>query len=158
MPRRFDAFVLFAEMRTGSNHLEETLNTLSDVRCMGELFNPAFIGHHNQFEFAGYDLARRERDPIGFLAAAIGSGDAITGFRYFHDHDPRILDTVLDDPRVGKVLLTRNPLDSYVSRKIATATGQWRLTDLKHAKAGKAHFDEVEFHEMLEAWARADGR
>jgi LPS sulfotransferase NodH len=28
MDRRYDAFVIFAEMRTGSNHLEESLNGL----------------------------------------------------------------------------------------------------------------------------------
>jgi hypothetical protein len=60
-----------------------------------------------------------------------------------------VLDRVLDDARIAKVLLTRNPLDSYVSRKIASATGQWRLTDLKHAKTGKITFDEVEFVRML---------
>mgnify|MGYP003679545410 FL=1 len=43
MSARFDAFVMFAEMRTGSNHLEESLNTLSDVTSHGEVFNPSFI-------------------------------------------------------------------------------------------------------------------
>jgi LPS sulfotransferase NodH len=52
MTRRFDAFVIFAEMRTGSNHLEESLNGLDDIQCHGELFNPTFIGHHNRFEFS----------------------------------------------------------------------------------------------------------
>jgi hypothetical protein len=56
-----------------------------------------------------------------------------------------VLDRVLPDPRIAKVLLTRNPLDSYVSRKIASETGQWRLTDLKHAKPRKITFDEAEF-------------
>lgn len=44
------------------------------------------------------------------------------GFRYFHDHDPRVLDMILDDPGCAKIILTRNPLDSYVSWKIAQAT------------------------------------
>jgi hypothetical protein len=55
--------------------------------------------------------------------------------------------------RIAKVLLTRNPLDSYVSRKIASATGQWRLTDLKDAKTGKITFDELEFTQMLDDWS-----
>ena len=59
MDRRYDAFVIFAEMRTGSNHLEESLNGLADIRCHGELFNPVFIGRHNQFELLGFDMARR---------------------------------------------------------------------------------------------------
>jgi hypothetical protein len=153
MDRRFDAFVIFAEMRTGSNHLEESLNGLEDIACHGEVFNPTFIGHHNRFEFLGYDLRRRERDPVGLVDAMIAQGGTLPGFRFFHDHDPRVLDRVLDDPRIAKVLLTRNPLDSYVSRKIASDTGQWRLTDLKHSRSGKIAFDGVEFERMLHDWA-----
>jgi len=152
MERRFDAFVVFAEMRTGSNHLEESLNSLEDVTCHGEVFNPTFIGHHNRFEFLGYDLHRRDRDPVGLIDAMIKTGGALPGFRYFHDHDARVLDRVLDDTRIAKVLLTRSPLDAYVSRKIAGATGQWRLTDLKHAKSGQIVFDAREFETMLSAW------
>lgn len=153
MDRRFDAFVIFAEMRTGSNHLEESLNALADVRCHGELFNPTFIGTHNRFEFLGFDLHRRERDPVGMVDAMIAEAGPLPGFRFFHDHDRRVLNRVMGDARIAKVLLTRNPLDSYVSRKIASATGQWRLTDLKHAKSGKVRFDETEFAQMLADWA-----
>jgi hypothetical protein len=153
MARRFEAFVIFAEMRTGSNHLEESLNGLADIECHGEVFNPTFIGHHNRFEFLGYDLARRERDPVGLVDAMIARGDTLPGFRFFHDHDPRVLDRVLNDPRIAKVLLTRNPLDSYVSRRIATETGQWRLTDLKHSRSGKIDFDAAGFARMLDDWS-----
>jgi hypothetical protein len=153
MGQRFDAFVMFAEMRTGSNHLEESLNALEDIQCHGEVFNPTFIGHHNRFEFLGFDLTRRERDPAGLVDAMIAVKGPLPGFRFFHDHDPRVLDRILPDPRIAKVLLTRNPLDSYVSRKIASATGQWRLTDLKHAKSGKITFVAREFTQMLADWA-----
>jgi hypothetical protein len=117
------------------------------------VFNPTFIGHHNRFEFLGFDLHRRERDPVGLVDAMIARGDTLPGFRFFHDHDPRVLDRVLDDPRIAKVLLTRNPLDSYVSRKIATETGQWRLTDLKHARSGKITFDAAGVRADADDWS-----
>lgn len=151
MARRFDAFVLFAEMRTGSNYLEDSLNNFPDINCLGEVYNPTFLGHHNTFEMHGYDLDRREQDPLGLLEAIIESGDGLPGFRLFHDHDDRVVERVLPDPRIAKVILTRNPLDSYVSRKIASATGQWRLTDMKHAKTAQIRFDTLEFAELLDA-------
>jgi hypothetical protein len=43
------------------------------------------------------------------------------------------------------VVLTRNPLDSYVSLKIARATGQWRLGDMRSAKAARITFEAEEF-------------
>jgi hypothetical protein len=151
MPRRFDAFVLFAEMRTGSNYLEDSLNNFPDINCLGEVYNPTFLGHHNTFEMYGYDMDRREQDPLGLLQTIIENGDGLPGFRLFHDHDDRVVERVLPDPRIAKVILTRNPLDSYVSRKIASATGQWRLTDMKHAKTAKIRFDAGEFGDLLDA-------
>ncbi|ABD53139.1 sulfotransferase family 2 domain-containing protein [Jannaschia sp. CCS1] len=151
MAGRFDAFVLFAEMRTGSNYLEDSLNTFADINCLGEVFNPTFIGHDNNFEMLGYDMDRREHDPLGLLDAIIDTVDGLPGFRLFHDHDTRVVDRVLPDPRIAKVILTRNPLDSYVSRKIATATGQWKLTDMKHAKTAQIRFDADEFGALLDA-------
>lgn len=143
--RRFDSFVLFAEMRTGSNHLEESLNTLPDVVCHGEVFNPVFLGQHNRFELFGFDMARREADPFGLLEAIMAQSDGLPGFRLFHDHDARVIERVLPDPRIAKIILTRNPLDSYVSRKIASETGQWRLTDARHQKTARIRFDADEF-------------
>lgn len=148
--RRFDAFVLFAEMRTGSNYLEDSLNALPDVTCHGEVYNPTFIGQHNRFELFGFDMDRREADPIGLLDAITQQTDGLPGFRLFHDHDGRVVDRVLPDPRIAKVILTRNPLDSYVSRKIATATGQWRLTDVRQQKTARVRFDLAEFHDLLD--------
>ena len=148
--RTFDAFVLFAEMRTGSNLLQESLNALPDVICHGEIYNPGFIGQHNRFEMFGYDIDQREADPIGLLDAMIAHSEGLPGFRLFHDHDDRVVDRVLPDPRIAKVILTRNPLESYVSRKIATATGQWRMTDVRRHKSTRIRFDLIEFTELLD--------
>ncbi len=156
--RRFDAFVLFAEMRTGSNYLEDSLNALPDITCHGEVYNPTFLGHHNQFELFGYDMDRREADPLGLLRAMIDQTEGLPGFRLFHDHDDRVVDGILPDPRIAKVILTRNPLDSYVSRKIATATGQWRLTDAKNRKSAKVVFDAAEFSELMDRLAAFQDR
>lgn len=148
---RFKAFVMFAEMRTGSNYLEDTLATLPDVTCYGEVWNPTFLGRHNQFELFGYDMDRREAEPLGLLDALIAQTQGLLGFRLFHDHDARVVERVLPDPEIAKIILTRNPLDSYVSRKIATATGQWRLTDMKSARSARIRFDAEEFRDLLGA-------
>ncbi|MEJ6393327.1 nodulation protein NodH [Gymnodinialimonas sp. 2305UL16-5] len=150
MGRRFDGFVLFAEMRTGSNSLEESLNAFADLNCLGEVFNPVFMGHHDCHDLLGYDMDRREADPIGLLDKILAQNGPLSGFRLFHDHDPRIIERVLPDPRIAKIILTRNPLDSYVSRKIAVATDQWRLTDVKHAKTAKVRFVAREFSTLLD--------
>ncbi|WP_306678793.1 nodulation protein NodH [Pseudogemmobacter lacusdianii] len=148
---RFTSFVLFAEMRTGSNFLEANLNALPGLSCLGEVFNPHFIGKKDQTEMFGVDLAARERDPFALLAALRAKTEGMAGFRYFHDHDARVLPALLDDPACAKIILTRNPVDSYVSWKIAQATGQWKLTNAKNLKTAQADFDAAEFRAHLEA-------
>lgn len=146
----FDSFVMFAEMRTGSNFLEANLNAMDGVTCLGELFNPFFIGKKDQTEMFGVTLAMREQEPMQLVAKARASLGGMVGFRWFHDHDPRVFDAVMADRRCAKIVLTRNPLESYVSLKIAQATGQWKLTNPKNLKQAKARFDGAEFEAHLE--------
>ncbi|MEH6830845.1 MAG: nodulation protein NodH [Sulfitobacter sp.] len=151
MTARFNSFVVFAEMRTGSNFLEANLNAFAGIKCHGEAFNPHFIGYPNTTHILGVDQATRDADPTALLRQIKHDPSAMGGFRYFHDHDPRVLDLVLDDPAAAKIILTRNPVESYVSWKIAQATGQWKLTDVKAHKTAQAVFDAAEFEAHLEA-------
>jgi LPS sulfotransferase NodH len=146
----FDYFIVLADMRTGSNFLESNLNALDGVTCFGEAFNPAFVGYPKRDPLFGMTLEDREKDPQ-CLIDAIRATDGLGGFRFFHNHDPRVLDICLSDPRCAKIILTRNPLDAYVSLKIAQATGQWKLTNATHAKTHKITFDAAEFDRHLQA-------
>ncbi|NOX73960.1 MAG: nodulation protein NodH, partial [Alphaproteobacteria bacterium] len=108
----FKYFVVFAEMRTGSNFLEQNINQFPDLCSHGELFNPHFIGGANKDALFGVSLKAREKDPFQLLGAIAEDGK-IPGFRFFNGHDPRILAHCLNDPACGKVILTRNVLDAY---------------------------------------------
>jgi len=145
MGDRFDYFVVFAEMRTGSNFLETNLNAFEGFTCHGEAFNPHFIGYPNATHILGVTQADREANPAALIATIRDKTEGMGGFRFFHDHDPRVLDICLDDPRCAKIILTRNPAESYVSFKIAQATGQWKLTNVKRRKDSQATFDAKEF-------------
>lgn len=140
---------MFAEMRTGSNFLEANLNALPGVACLGEIYNPHFIGKKDQTALFGVDLAQRDEDPHLLLHRLRAETPGLAGFRYFHDHEPRILPALLDDPACAKIILTRNPLESYVSWKIAQTTGQWKLTNAKNLKTARARFDAAEFERHM---------
>ena len=151
MTARFDMFVILAEMRTGSNFLESNLNTVPGLACHGEAFNPQFIAYPNRDSLLGISASERDVNPGRLLAAIRADSNGLGGFRYFHDHDPRVLPHILDDPRCAKIVLTRNPLDSYVSWKIAQATGQWKLTNVTRRKDSRISFDGAEFAAILTA-------
>ncbi|APX89881.1 nodulation protein NodH [Brevirhabdus pacifica] len=150
MARKFDYFVIFAEMRTGSNFLERNLGEFKDINMYGEAFNPDFIGRPNWPELFGQSMEARDADPKGLLTNMAAQARALPGFRFFFDHEPRVIDEMLENPRCGKVVLTRNPLDSYVSVKLASKTDQWILTDMKDAKRAMINFDLQEFEAHLD--------
>lgn len=83
MAQTFDSFILLAEMRTGSNFLEENLNAIPGLRCWGEAFNPHFMGNAGKTELAGLSLTERERDPLVLLDAMRAKTDGLAGFRFF---------------------------------------------------------------------------
>lgn len=149
MTRRFDSFVIFAEMRTGSNFLESNLDLFPGLQTFGEAFNPYFIVRPDMPELFGINVETRNADPVTLFDRMKKKSVGIPGFRFFHDHDRRIFERVIEDPACAKVVLTRNFVDAYVSRAIARETNQWALSNVKHAKKAKILFDAVEFEAQL---------
>lgn len=147
----FKYFVLLANMRTGSNLFEQNIRLYDGFSCHGELFNPHFIGYPNVEELHGVTTGEREHKPQKLLNRFLAAEtDTLPGFRLFSDHDPRVLDIVLNDPDCAKIVLTRNPLDSFVSHAIAQATDQWKLTDVAKRKKAKITFDISAFRNYLD--------
>jgi hypothetical protein len=148
---RFTSFVIFAEMRTGSNFLEMNLNRLAGFHCYGEAFNPYLLGNHTNDTLCGFTAAQRDENPAGLLAALRAQTQGLSGFRYFHDHDPRVLDAVLNDPTCAKIILTRNPVESFISWKIARQTDQWRLMNTRRHTTVQPTFDSAQFERHFQA-------
>lgn len=147
----FSYFVVLAGMRTGSNLLEEYLSAMPGIRSHGELFNPHFFGQPKRLEQFGLSISDRDGDPVRVIEAMLNAGPDLPGFRLFHDHDQRVIDHVLDDPGCAKIVLSRRPLDSYVSLKIARKTGQWWLGDMSTARSAKVQFDVDEYADFVNA-------
>ena len=149
MNQPFQRFVIFAEMRTGSNLLEATLNGVKRVTCFGEAFNPYMMGWPDKDELKGITKAERDIDPLPLLAAIFNKPNHLPGFRYFHDHDPRVFDAIMEDRACAKIVLTRNPVDSYVSTALARATNQWKLNETETPIPAAARFDPEEFDQVV---------
>ncbi|WP_410219184.1 hypothetical protein [Paracoccus sp. (in: a-proteobacteria)] len=154
MSTPFRSFVIFAEMRTGSNLLEATLNAQKGITCFGEAFNPYMMGWPDKNDLQGVTRAEREADPARLLEALFDRPGHLPGFRYFHDHDPRVLDAILHDTRCAKIILTRNPLDSYVSTCLARETNQWKLNETETPIPAAITYDGPEFKATLAAVER----
>ena len=144
-------FVILGMMRTGSNLLQRTLDQLPSLNCHGELFNPAFINGPTSKVNFGMSTAERDANPTSLIEAMIAAGDhnALSGFRLFDGHNLQVTSAVLEDPSAAKIVLRRNPLDSFVSLKIARETDQWMLMKQRARRSVQIHFDITEYREYL---------
>lgn len=150
MAQNFTSFVILGEMRTGSNFLEMNMNRLQGFTCYGEVFNPVLLGDMKRTEMFGMTIEQRNADPLAMLAVMRARTAGLSGFRFFHDHDPRVLDHVLNDPACAKIILTRNPVESFISWKIAVDTHQWRMMNAAKRVVARPHFNAAEFERYLE--------
>jgi len=148
----FRYYVLLADMRTGSNLFEDVISQFDDFVCLGELFNPKFVGGPKAPSMPDLTVEARDADPVAIIEQAIDKyPDQLMGFRHFSNHDPLITKHCLNDPTCAKIVLTRNPMDSFVSLQIAQQTSQWQLRNLHVRKDARVTFDIDTFQKYLEA-------
>ena len=150
----FTSFVMLGAMRSGSNLLESYLNKYEGLICHGELFQRSFIGSLGCTKYLGIDLDTRNAEPQRLLTAARAANPRkITGFRMFQEHDQMVMDMVLKDRFCAKIILTRDPIESFVSLQIALITKQWLVSDIAHRKEVQIHFDLDEYAAYLKTRA-----
>jgi hypothetical protein len=125
-------FVIIASPRTGSSHLTKLLDQQDEIICNGEIFHPRKVYVNwpkaDKSKEVLEQLAElRGRDPRAFLDRIYGRnyGRAHVGFKIFSGHNNDILDELIEDASILKiVLLRRNILASYSSSLIAQKTGK----------------------------------
>ena len=143
-------FVVIASPRTGSTHLTSLLNLRDDILCNGEVLD----SKHNRLlvrwpkeektaERKRELIALRERDPAEFLRQVLQQdfGRQHVGFKILSKQNDELLDRIIEDRSVKKVILFRqNVLAVYSSARIAHETG-------KRHKEAKVDHPIIEFHE-----------
>jgi hypothetical protein len=79
------------------------------------------------------------------------SPGALPGFRLFPGHDDRVLDHVLADPACARIVLRRNPVDSFLSYRIARENSVWRVGPRRALPAAApVRFDAAGFADFLD--------
>jgi hypothetical protein len=155
-------FLILTQARSGSYHLAALLNSAPDISCFGEIFKEnalelpkpqlAKLGLTNR------DMAARDADPIGLLNRLRKDTEACGTIFGFKDFLPN-LNRVKVFGKLGhsenwqKIILLRNPIERYISRRRAAETGVFVVkqgeavtADLLHAKIS---FDAESFSQFL---------
>jgi len=123
-------FIVFCYARTGSYRFMDILNRQDGVIACGEVYKKQRIElDQNLLKDLGLnkqDISERDGDPIGFYhnLASICSNQHF-GFKIFPEHNHEIKRYLAQSDDLIKIYLVRNPIQSYISSKVAQKTGKW---------------------------------
>lgn len=173
-------FVIYAAPRTGSNLLCSLLNSHPEILCHHGLFNPRGIHYALDHRDGDPDFGtaeERDRDSVSFLEAVwrYDGGKRAVGFKFNRGEHAAAHDAVARDTSVHKILLRRrNRIKTYVSERIADATGAWENYDgretmpqrivvdppalAQHADANERYYAAIEetLHATNQPWLEVD--
>ena len=134
-------FVIVANPRTGTNHFIDLLNSHPDITCHREVFH-----HHSVYLKQGTRdelLEERNKNPIAFLKKLYDdSPTPACGFKIFMGHDEAVLNSVLLDKNIKKIVLYRpNFLAVYSSDKVAEAENRYLILDKDRGSISDGAYD-----------------
>ncbi|MEM7353887.1 MAG: hypothetical protein AAF657_24010 [Acidobacteriota bacterium] len=124
-------FVVLAAPRTGSNWLCTLLDSHPDILCHHEIFNPEGLHYSLSYRQDELDLGtkeQRDKDPWRVLGGLWQEtfGHPAVGFKWSRGQDARVLNSVLEDREIRKIVVRRNNrIKTFVSETIARKTGEW---------------------------------
>jgi LPS sulfotransferase NodH len=156
-------FAILAEGRTGSSHLVHLLNRHPEILCHGESFHGRVV--HVQIPSADRDadtvkgelLELRAREPLAYLERiyAVETDRRIVGFKIFPPHNPPVLEHIMENAAIRKIVLFRsNLLARYASLMSAHQAGEWRSGSDKP----QVEFDGDEFSDHCRRYTASTDR
>jgi len=129
-------FVVIGSPRTGSSYLTQKLRRQADILCHGEVFHQRHVWVYwpkrDLTDAVRDELAElRRREPEALLERVFATdyGHACVGFKIFEGQCDPVLERLIGDASVRKVVLfRRNVLANYASAQAAGRSGSWSTT------------------------------
>jgi len=137
-------YVIISYPRTGSTYLVKVLNSCSNIICHSEIFHTDYKSFSRSFldnsvlpkldlfdKIKKLDVIEklfklRNTKPLKFLDHIFSTNADAVGFKIFPGQNDRILEYLIRDTSVRKIILNRkNLVRSYVSEQLAMESGRW---------------------------------
>lgn len=168
-------FVIISLRRSGSSHFVSTIIGHPEIMCHGNIFVSGMLPVYwpKDHPLPSHEIALirtglrelRKADPRAFLERVFATdhGRAHVGFKTFARQNDEILDELIDDPSVRKLVLIRgNILARFSSQLIAHDTGSWGVRTKLEVETPKVEFNPARFTRYRKAhtdfYARIIGR
>lgn len=159
---------IFAMPRTGSSHLNKLLKSCPGVNAKSELFHG-----HTKNRFSVPEMAQiearaggafpdnaafikwRRRNPADTLEALYeGSGSRIVAFKAFPGHLKKDLieDQLLGRDDIGFAILSRRPIECFISGMKARSVSKFGVIDTTRIKPVLSTDDFLDWAERMKRW------
>ncbi len=148
-------FVVLASPRTGSNFVTEVLNQHSSICCYNEIFHNSTMDSAKELspKETMQSIEWRNANPLEFLGNVWKQqhGKILTGFKLFFSHNAKVINAVLQDRTVKKILIRRkNIVRQYVSFQIGLRDNQWNCRSTKKEAVQPMAIDPHELQQFSE--------
>jgi len=140
-------FLMISSPRTGSNLLTGMLDAHPEIIAHYELFHKQAVYYSDKYGhewIKDYNVEKRDKDPASFLefiySQRLNTKAKCIGFKIFDEHNMALLEELIADPKVKKIILKRdNLLMSFLSKLEAEKSGVFFET-----KDGKKAYQKPE--------------
>jgi LPS sulfotransferase NodH len=128
------SFILLSVARSGSNLLRDCLNQHESIQCFGEIFKKSFVTEKDWGAFSGLDgdvKRLHETDLVSFWKLVLKTykqDKPVIGAKifYYHRHGDEIWHYFARSATPIIHLIRPELIDSYLSLKLAEASGIWK--------------------------------
>ena len=139
-------FIVFCYARTGSYRFMDILNRQDNITAYGEVFKNQRIELSpdilEKLGLKNNDTELRDSAPIEFYNKLAKLHDnQHFGFKIFPGHNYQIRSYLAKKDDLIKIYLVRNPIQSYISVKLAQKTGKWVVKKDSVVKKDKVQID-----------------
>jgi len=140
-------FVIFCDVRSGSYALVSRLDSAEDIICHGEVFHHEHLDLRAAFEqqLGVISVQERNADKLAYIKRLQAlSPYKHFGFKVLRDHfdqSPELADYV-SDPSIKRIILWRDPIESYGSLLRSLKTNIWMVKN-------PANFDAAALREKV---------
>ncbi|HTT98890.1 MAG TPA: sulfotransferase [Rhizomicrobium sp.] len=172
----FVRFAIVGLQRTGTSYLVDLLGRHPEIHCCGEIFGegginlrwPEDFGDRRAWRSTAKELGEIRRNDSGeFLTRllALDFGKRVTGFKILPNQNPPMLERILEDRSIAKILQSRrNALARYASLYAARTAARYGrsadkpLVEFKAKQFVKIHQQNTTYFDDIERRLEAGGQ
>lgn len=139
----FQEFLILGAGRTGSTCLVEMLDSHEEIMCLPEIFDDNFAKNRETWEKRFEDVKISDNSIANYycLREHAKNNNKVFGFKFLYQNekstdisDYNYKELLYKNPKIRKIIVYRNLLETYISDKTGELTDKWSYENTSDVK------------------------